>query len=219
MNAAAIKVIVADDHVMLRKGFISLLCDHKEVQVIGEAGNGIKLLELLALQPPDIVILDIMMPEMNGMEAAAIIATGYPSVGVILLSVSDDDRHIKQALKIGVKGYLLKSVEQEELLTAIKTVHADGRWYAKEIAERIGELVAGKSTANQVLSFTANEINILKAMCNGLNSKAIGDKLHLAKKTIDNYKEKLLYKTETKNSAELAAYAIINQLVTKEDLR
>jgi len=218
-----IKIIIADDHLLLREGFKSVLSNQSEIEIIGEASNGIELLELLESLSPTLVLMDIFMPKMCGITASKNIRSKYPNIHIIILSMTDDECYIKQASEIGVKGYLLKDAMPEELIMAVRTIYSGGRYYSKEISDKINFLIchdeANAIKRKSIPSFSSKELEIIKLICKGFISKEIADRLHLSKKTVDHYKERIQEKTEAKNAVEVAVYALLHNVITKDDLR
>lgn len=217
-----ISVIIADDHPLIRSGVRSILSGDNGITVIAEASNGVHLLELLHTHQPHVILLDIIMPRMGGVEAGKIIKAKYPAVQLIAFSMSDDDTFVREMWHLGAKGYLLKDVEQQELISAIQTVHAGGSYFCKTILDTIARLLGKEqklfAKQEKTLQFNSTETQIIRLICKGYTCKEIGVALRLAEKTVEHYKEKIRSKTGAKNSTEIAVHAVLHQLVRKEDL-
>ena len=219
----AIQTIIADDHPLIRKGFKEMLEGDSEIALIAEATDGLHLLELLEIHQPHVILLDIQMPRMSGIEASRIIKERYPTIHIIALSMSDEDRFIKALWQSGAKGYLLKEIDRDELLQAIKTVHMGGSYYCKEVAERITYLLSDADDVNRRKEkgkpiFSETEVRIIRLICQGLTCKEISERMKLAIKTVEHYKERIQEKAGAKNAVEIAVYCIFNGIVKKEDL-
>lgn len=216
-----ITTIIADDHPVLRDGLKSLLFKDPQIDLLGEAGDGHELLALLASVQPQVVLLDLIMPGMDGLEAAQIIREKYPAVKLIAFSMSAECHFIKEMWHLGVKAYLLKETHPEDLLCSIHTVAAGGTWYSPEILKKIDGFLNGseaKEKGNGQLQFSQTETRIMELICKGRSGKEISAHIGLAEKTVEHYKERIREKTGAKNATEIAVYAVLHGLVTKEKL-
>lgn len=200
------KILIADDHAMVRDGVKNLLTQGKDCQVIGEAVNGIEAIEKYRALKPDLAILDISMPEMNGMEAANEIIKNDPEARVIILSMYDDEDYISRCIEYGVKGFVVKSESGSELTYAIQSVLA-GRNY---FSHRVQEVIVKKYTAGAKrkpkepeVKLTSREIEITKLISEGLTSHQIADKLFISPRTVETHRANLMKKIGAKNSIEL----------------
>lgn len=214
-NQSIIKIALADDHVLVRAGLSQIINSQEAFQISGEASNGMELLELLSRKPTDVVLLDIDMPVMDGKAALERITVEFPDVRVIMLSVHQHDSFIVHMMKSGASGYLLKECEPEELVTAIKKVYADGLYFNDRVSKALLADSAGTPFLHPEMSESLNqrEIDILKLICQEKTTNQIADALFLSPKTIENYRKSLLEKTNTKNVAGLAVYAVKNRLI------
>lgn len=208
-----IKIIVAEDHSIVRQGLISLLKTFNEIKIIGEGENGIQILEILKEKQPDIIITDIEMPLMNGYELAKIICEKYPNIKVIFLSMYYSSSFAIEMIENGVSCCLPKEVKIETLIEAIKRVYTEGYYLNPKLNSFIiSEIMSSKrfnSIRNQ-LALNEREIEVLKLICEGKINKEIGVKLHLTPATIDFYRQSIKRKTELSSVAELVKYAIKN---------
>jgi len=211
------KIIIADDHDMFRDALKTMLEIDNIATVIAEAQNGKKLLAQLESENPDIIIMDIDMPIMNGIEATKVISKQYPQIKILALSMYGDEKYYKELIEAGAMGFILKSSNKSELEEAVATIHKGQSYFSNEllrrIIENIGVSVEQEKTNSTRIKFTERELDILRNLCLGLSTKEIAEKLFLSSKTVENYRVKLLNKAECKNSIGLVVYAIKNNFV------
>ncbi|MCK3684534.1 response regulator transcription factor [Maribellus sp. YY47] len=211
-------IIIVDDHKIFRVGLMMLLSNFDFVSVMGEASNGEEFLELIDKEAPDIVLMDINMPKMNGIEATKQALKKYPDLKIIALTSFADDEYIEQMLSAGVEGYMLKRSDIEDFEKAIKKVAAGGSFFSAEIIKVISRNLnkdKERKTGEQILArFTSREKEILNLICNGLNNEQIAELIHLSPKTVEKHKSNLFQKTETFNTVNLVIYAFKNQLIS-----
>ncbi len=213
-----IKVLLADDHDVVRKGMKMLLEDEEGVTVIGEASDGADAVEKVRVLLPDVVILDLTMPKMTGIEAAAIISQEFPSVKILIFSMHNNREYIINSVENGANGYLLKDTSKEELLRALTVVSEGRKYFPPEISEVIiDELLAKSGNGNASIpvdakaifqKITPKERQILDLIIQGYNSREIADKLFLSIRTVDNHRANMMKKTKAKNTADLVKMAI-----------
>jgi len=209
-----VKIIIVDDHEIFRNGLKMVLGKLSYASLIGEAQNGAEFLELLKKSKPDIVLLDIEMPVMNGVDAAKSALDKYPDINIIALTMFNDDEYIKSMMDAGVKGFLIKNINKETLDKAIQTVVNGGNYYSEELFEFFSkQLTKDKSKENAVIDLTRREKEILQLLCEGLSNKEIAEELFISERTVLGHKTNLMIKTNCKNSLSLMAYAIKNKLV------
>lgn len=216
-TVADIKLIIADDHEIFRDGFKLMLSKFPEIILVGEAGNGRELMELAEQLNPDVILTDIKMPVMDGIEATKKIAELYPDKGIIGLSMYDDDELIIEMLEAGAKGYLIKNAGKDQIIEAIKTVYNDEPYYCKTTSHKLTQMIAKsrfnpyKKTAKA--EFSEREKEIIDYICHELTNKEIGDKLFISVRTVEGHRLKILEKMNVKNTVGLVVYAIKNGIV------
>ena len=213
-----IRIIIADDHEVYRDGLKTLLQKAKEydLQVIGEAANGKELIALTESLKPDVVLTDIMMPVMDGIEATAYITKNIPAVRVIALSMFNQDNLILDMINSGAKGYLIKNAHKDEILEAVAMVYKNQPYYCRSTSLRLAKLIAGSQLGNAIvkpkITFTQKETAIIKLICEEKTSKEISDLMFLSTRTVDEYRIKIREKMEVKSTAGMVIYAIKNDL-------
>lgn len=212
-----INIILADDHALFRNGLKMLLGGYDGFAVVGEACNGIELLKLVKSTPVDLVLLDISMPEMDGIEAASVLVKDYPSIQIITLSMFGEEDYYFKMVSLGVKGFLLKNSSIDEVALAVKTVADGGSYFSSELlSSLVDSLQYAHSQAEEEEDDSAlslREKEILFQICKGLSNQEIGEKLFISKRTVDKHRANILAKTSCKNTANLVVYAIKNGLV------
>lgn len=210
-------IIIVDDHKIFRDGLIMLLNNFDFVSVVGQASNGEEFLELIDIVPPDIVLMDINMPKMNGIEATKQALKKYPEIKIIALTSFADDEYIEQMISAGVEGYMLKRSDIEDFEKAIKKVAGGGSYFSSEIIKVISRNLykdkERKSREQIMTKLTSREKQILHLICKGLNNEQIAELIFLSPKTVEKHKSNLFQKTETFNTVNLVIYAFKNQLI------
>lgn len=213
MNKA--EIILVDDHEIFRNGLKMVLGKLKYCKVVAEASNGELFLELLKEHKPDIVLMDIEMPVMNGIEATKNALKIYPDLKIIALTMFNEDEYIQSMIDAGVKGFLLKNINKETLDKAVQMVLNGGNYYSEELFDFFTKQVtkvADKSKVD-IIKLTRREKEILQLVCEGLNNKEIAEILFVSERTVVGHKTNLLSKTGCKNTGSLISYAIKNKLV------
>ena len=206
---APIRVLFADDHEVLREGFQVMMKKQTDIEIIGEAKNGIQLLRMAEQLQPDIIITDIMMPEMNGIEVTIELTKNFPSIGVIAFSVYDEESLIVDMLKAGAKGYILKNSGKDVVIAAVKAVQKGNEYYCRETNSILTSL---RVRNEKKPVFTEREIMIIKLICQELSNTEIAHIMNLSRRTIEGYREKILEKIKGKNTAGIVLYAVKNQI-------
>ncbi len=211
-----IKLVIADDHELIRKGFTSLLEENSKIKVIGEASNGKELIELLKRIKPDIVLLDLEMPIMSGEEALKIITLRFPDVRVIMLSVHYSEALVTEFLKRGARAYLGKDANKDTLFNAIKDVKTKGQYFNQETSVAILKgLKKEKPISYNLgrLALTAREVEVLIILCQGKTNSETAEELHIAESTVDFHRRRIYKKTDSKTIRDLIFYALRNGLI------
>jgi len=215
-----IKVIIADDHEILRDGIVSIIQKHENIQIVAEASNGIQLVQAADEFQPDVILTDIKMPFMDGIEATAIITKKYPTIGILALSMFDDDKLIFDMLEAGAKGYLLKNASRDEIIEAINTVNHLQAYFCKTISLKSMRFIAenryGKKRKNEI-EFTLKERQVIDLICQQFFTKEISEALSLSPRTIEGYRETILRKINARNSIGIVLYAIENNMYTQSN--
>ncbi len=209
-----VRIILADDHEMFREGFKTLIKKQPDIELIGEAEDGKELVQLAGKLLPDVILTDINMPGMNGIEATKAIIAQHPHIFVIALTMFDDEHLIIDMLESGAKGYLLKNAHKSEIFEAIKAVHKGDTYYCRHTSAKLTQLIA-KSRYNpykeskQVI-FNQREIEIIRLICEEFSNKEIALRLTLSVRTIEGYRERFQEKMKVRNGAGIVVYAIKN---------
>ncbi len=213
------QILIADDHCLIRKGIKSMISQTDTMEVVAEAANGEELIMLLDSHCTDMVILDISMPRMNGIDTLAILRERFPEVRILILTMHSLAQYFYQTITAGAHGYLLKDDSDTELLTAIETVQ-QGRVYISPqlISEVSGEMVSAFRNPREtpLVQLTKREKEVLQMVARGLTSKQIADKLCLSPRTIEKYRSKLLKKFKMKKTVDLVSYVARNPIVVPD---
>lgn len=212
-----IRVVLADDHFVVRNG-IKTLIDGSEIEIIGEASNGVEAVETVKRLSPDVILMDISMPQMNGLDATEIISKQYKNSKSLILSMYDNEEYILSAVEVGAQGYLLKDAPREEILNAIRTVAKGEKYFNSSISNIIinGYIKVKKSGVPESelnVKLSKKEMVILKKIVEGLNSRQIAEKLELSIRTVDNHRANMMKKLSVKNAAELVKLAIEKKML------
>ncbi len=209
-----IKIVIADDHEIFRGGLKMVLNKLPYLEVIGEASNGLELLSILKDLKPNIVMVDIEMPIMNGVDAARKAIELYPDLKVIALTMFNDEDYIQSMLDAGVKGFLIKNINKDTLDKAIQMVNMGGTYYSEELFDYFTKKISSKTIKEEPgIDFTKREKEILALLVEGISNKEIADRLFVSERTIVGHKTNLLAKTGCKNTVSLLAFAVKNKLV------
>jgi two-component system response regulator DegU len=216
-----IKILIVDDHRIIRDGLRSLLSEEKEIEIVGEASNGEEALLKNRELSPDLIIADITMPEMNGIEMTREICKEDSKTKVLIVSMHDNEDYINQALEVGASGFLLKDSSKDELIKAIKAVESGETYCSGEVSKILLNkfLMSSKSKklkveAEEKLELTKREKEILKLISDGLSNKEIANKLFVSTRTIDTHRYNLMQKLGVKNGAELVRLAFKLNLIS-----
>lgn len=211
------KIVLVDDHTLFRNGLKILLNNIENFRVVAEASNGKEFLDLLEEVKPDVVLLDIAMPEMDGIEAASIALKRYPDLPVITLSMYGEEDYYFKMVSLGVKGFLLKNSDINEVQNALESVVEGGTFFSQELLfNLVSSLRSSSSEAAEdpdENELSEREREILLLICKGFSNQEIADELFISKRTVDKHRANILFKTNCKNTANLVVYAIKKHLV------
>ena len=209
-------VFVADDHAILRDGLATLLAAQSDMEVVGTAGNGREAIAGVLRLAPRVAIIDISMPELDGIEAARQILAGNPDVHVMILSMHAGAQHVFHALEAGVRGYLLKESASREVIEAVRIVQSGRRYLSPRVAEIVAQGVSDRSAVSPLSSLSQREREILKLVADGHSSARIGIMLHLSPKTVDTYRSRMMQKLHVSDLAGVIKLAIQHGLTSLE---
>jgi DNA-binding NarL/FixJ family response regulator len=214
MTDDKLNIIIVDDHEFFRNGLKMVINRLKYAKVVGEASNGREFLDLLSQKEPDIVLIDIQMPVMNGIEATRRALEEFPDLKIVALTMFDDEEYVQSMIDAGAKGFLLKNITKEVLDQALQAIHSGNNYYSPELWEFFTRKVASEPRQDEEdVQLTRREKEILALICDGLSNKEIADRLSISERTVIGHKSNLLSKTNTKSSVGLLSYAIKNRLV------
>ena len=210
-----IKIVVADDHQLFREGLVNLLESDENIQVIGQAEDGeIAIKKVLELKP-DILLTDIAMPNMNGMEATRNLKKQFPDLKIIAVSMHSDRQFVKGMLTAGTDAYLLKNCTHQQLLEAVHTVYNGKKYLSEDITEMVisGYLDGTGTTDDKYNQLSEREKEIFLLLAEGVSTREIGDKLFISVKTVGTHKQNILEKLDLKNNSDIVKYALKKGLI------
>ena len=211
-----IKVLIVDDHSLVRTGVISLLRDVSEIEIAGEAENGNEAIAKCLELKPDVVLMDISMPGLGGMDATEIIKKNWPSINVLMLTMYENEEYIFSSIRKGALGVLHKNVSKAELIKALKTVAEGKRYFGASLSQMMIESLLKKfqeddtDKAKDKVIVTKREKEILHYVASGLSNQEIAEILEISSRTVDTHKTNLMQKLNLKSTAALARYAFEN---------
>jgi two-component system nitrate/nitrite response regulator NarL len=208
-----IRVIIADDHHLVRAGFVSIISLLDQVQVIGEASNGKEVMEVLRQQPADIVLMDLEMPVMGGLEATGLIANEFPQVKVLIITMLHDVDLVRKVVALGARGMLFKNARLEVLQKAIDTVYHGETYFDDHIAETISEEGGEKALPAELKKLTMREFEVIRLVAKGYSSTFIGQMLHISSRTVDTHRTNILRKLGLPNTPALIRFALEQKLL------
>ncbi len=206
------RVILADDHVLVRRGLRRILQEKANIEILGEVGDGLELLNLLKKSKPDLIILDVSMPNLRGIEAIPEIRHIQPEVKVLMLTMHKEEEYLYQAVSAGANGYLLKDDAEKELFLAISGIQ-DGKIYispglADQSMQNWARLRRGENDTHVAESLTVRQREILKMIAEGKSNKEIGDLLCISVRTVERHRANMMEKLNVRKTAELVQYAL-----------
>lgn len=221
-NKTPIRILIVDDHSIVRKGLSNLLEDESDIEIVGEASDGDEALDMIPDVRPDVMLLDITMPRMSGIEVTKAVTQSFPTVRVLVFSMHNNPDYILSAVQNGAAGYLLKDTDQEEILQAIRTVHTGALYYPPNASSVIiSNLIVKKSvphSPSQSLTtpsstsiwnrITSRENQILQCLTQGMSSKEIAQRFDVSPHTVANQRASIIRKARVRNTAELVSLAL-----------
>jgi DNA-binding NarL/FixJ family response regulator len=207
------RIIIADDHQLFRNGLKILLNAFPEFEVTGEASNGEEFLKILSNNEADIALMDINMPEMDGIEATRKGLQLYSDIKIIALSMYGEEEYYYKMIDAGAKGFILKDSDISEVKEAILTVSKGGSYFSQELLYHVIQKIKHRETESKLANLSKREKEILLKICEGLSNQEIADSLFISKRTVDKHRANLLGKTNSKNTASLILFAIKNKLI------
>ncbi|MBN2890826.1 MAG: response regulator transcription factor [Bacteroidales bacterium] len=213
-----IKIIIVEDHQIIVDGINAMLIGETEVKLINHVNYGLDIFEAILTEKPDIVVLDIKLPDVSGIDLAAMILEKYPEIKILILSAQDDEESILNSIKAGVKGYLSKDTSKEEFLKAIKFVYDGFEYFGSSISQIIYKSFVSQVNINEnkkieEAKLSEREKEIMIFLCEGLSFKEIADKLFISVRTIETHKKNFMEKLNIKTTADLVKYAIKNNFI------
>ncbi|MFJ5717743.1 response regulator [Neobacillus sp. NPDC093127] len=210
-----IRVLIADDHHVVRRGLVFFLRTQKGLDIIGEAANGKEAVELAKLLKPDIILMDLVMPEMDGIQATRLIKNKHPEIKILMLTSFSDQDHVIPALEAGASGFQLKDIQPDELVTSIKKIiSGENQLHPTATSHLLANLSnKSKQERNLLEELTKRELDVLKEIAKGKSNKEIAASLFITEKTVKTHVSNLLSKLELADRTQAALYAVKNQLV------
>jgi DNA-binding NarL/FixJ family response regulator len=218
----AIRVVIVDDHALFRRGLELVLSEDPEIEIVGEAEDGIQAIELADELEPDVMLMDVRMPRASGIEAARAVRAGHPDVKVIMLTVSDDENDLYESIKAGANGYLLKEVAIEEVPDAIRSVAQGHSLISPSMASTLlaqFNVLARRAEEPQAAPaprLTERELEVLRLVARGLSNREIGAELYIAENTVKNHVRNILEKLHLHSRMEAVVYAMREKLLEVE---
>ncbi|OGR25191.1 MAG: DNA-binding response regulator [Desulfobacterales bacterium RIFOXYA12_FULL_46_15] len=209
-----IKVLLADDHSIVREGLRRVLEDSNEIEVIAEAADGETALDKAMNTKPDVAVIDISMPGMDGLEVVTRLKSYCSEVPVLILTMHDEEQYVIRAIEAGAMGYVTKQSAPEQLVAAVKKIHAGGRYLTEKASEALAlRVIRGTKPHTLTESLSMRELQVLRKLALGATNKEIAVSYNISVKTVDTYRSRILKKLNLRNNAELSRYAIQNKLV------
>lgn len=209
-----IRILLADDHSIVRAGLRSLIEDNGEMEVVVEAADGQEAIREALRVKPDVAVIDISMPGMDGLEVINQLQASLPDLPILVLTMHEEEQYVVRSISSGAKGYMTKRSAPEQLVKAIQQVYAGGRYLSAEAAELLALRVArGESGQSPLDSLSNREVQVLRALALGQTNREIAENYHISVKTVDTYRFRLLKKLGLRNNADLSRFAIQTGLI------
>jgi two-component system invasion response regulator UvrY len=209
-----IRVLLADDHSIVRAGLRRIVEESGDMEVIAEAADGREAIRHIHDRLPDVAVIDISMPGLDGLEVVSQLSANYPDLPILILTMHEEGQYVVRAVQAGAMGYLTKQSAPEQLVKAIRKVHAGNRYLTDEAAETLALRIAkGSGEQSPLDSLSMRELQVLRRLAMGHTNREIADAYNISIKTVDTYRSRLLKKLELRNNAELSRFAIQNKLI------
>ena len=214
-----IKILFADDHAIVRDGLRLLFKSDSQFTIVGEAANGIEVLDLLNKSKPDIAVLDISMPKLNGIETTKIIKEKYPGIRILILTIHENEEYIQQMLLAGADGYVVKNAEKKEIFDAVRAVANNETYFSPGVSKVLLEGLIKRTREKENVEtdiynkLTRREIEVLRLIAEGFTSKEISQKLFLSISTVNSHRMNMMKKLDIHDSTSLVKYAIQKNLI------
>ncbi|MBU2554743.1 MAG: response regulator transcription factor [Bacteroidales bacterium] len=213
-----VNTLIADDHKIIRDGIMSLLRDEKTLKIVAQAGNGAEVLEILKIKAIDLIIMDISMPILDGIETTKKVKKLYPETKVLILSMYDEENYVSEVFKSGASGFILKNTGKAELTTAIASICANKPYFSSEITQTYLNSLSKPEFKEPDLksNLSEREIEVLRLIVGEYSNQEIAEILFISVRTVDAHRRNLINKTESKTTAGLVKFAILHNLVEVE---
>jgi two-component system invasion response regulator UvrY len=209
-----IKVLLADDHSIVREGLRRVLEDSNEIKVIAEASDGETAFDEAMAKHPDVAVIDISMPGMDGLEVMTRMSAYCPDIPVLILTMHDEEQYVIRAIEAGAMGYVTKQSAPEQLVAAVKKINAGGRYLTEKASEALAlRVIRGNKNQSLTESLSMRELQVLRKLAMGSTNREIATSYNISVKTVDTYRARILKKLNLRNNTELSRYAIQNKLV------
>jgi len=214
-----IKILIADDHPLIAEGIKNTFANHSEYEVVCVANNGKEVLDFVKSNSVDIALLDINMPEMDGIQCAKILIKDFPTIKVAILSMHQEASLIRELIEVGVKGYMLKTTPSDELLIAVKSIYKGKEYFTSDVTKAIlknentSSVFTPLSQKSELVDLlTSRELEIIKYVTQGMTNSQIGEELYISPRTVDTHRTNIMKKIDVKNVASLIRFAFQNGL-------
>jgi DNA-binding NarL/FixJ family response regulator len=212
-SSPTIKIAILDDHQIVIDGLKLLLSSHKQFEIVAESTNGLAMLDILENTPVDILLTDVMMPQIDGFEVAMRVKAQFPEIKVVALTMNGEGMLIDKMLETAeIHGYLLKTIDKKELVTALETIHKGIRYFSDEIMNEL-ELFQKIKKENESIHLTTREIEIIKCIAENLSNKQIADQLFISERTVETHRKNIFRKTDIHTAIGLIEFAKKRHLI------
>lgn len=205
-----IKIFIVDDHKLFRNGLKFILSEMPNIEITGEASDGKEFVDKSAEIDADVILMDINMPELNGIEASRIALQKRPDLNILVLTMFDDEQYYNSMIELGIKGFILKDADNTELIAAITRINNGSTYFSQDLLLKI---IKNKSAASNV-AITDREKEVLTYICKGYSNAEIADYLHISQRTVERHRASLLEKTDSSNSIKLVLFALRNNIAS-----